>query len=296
MIRLNQVPVRFDQEAHTYTDERTGKQLSGITSTLIHRLFPDKYKDIPQQILEAAAKRGSKVHEDIELTEELGIIPTTTEAKNYLELKKRFGLVFLESEYTVSDLEHYASQIDLTFEAGENVVDIADIKTTSKFDKESVSWQLSIYAYFFELNNPTLKVRELYGIWLRGDIAELIKVPRHSIEEVKALIEADLADKDYEYSPDFPDYITDNESSLIALSSTIKKLTEEYNSIKNDVMAKMIANGDKSFDTGSLLVTVVAPSTRRTFDSKRFAQDNPDLYQQYMVTSQTSESIKITVR
>ena len=92
MTKLNQVPVRFDQESHTYTDERTGKQLNGITGTLIHRVFPDKYKDIPQSILANAAARGSNVHEDIELAEELGVVPTTEEGKNYFKLKEKYGI------------------------------------------------------------------------------------------------------------------------------------------------------------------------------------------------------------
>lgn len=296
MINLNIVPVRFDQEAHTYTDERTGAMLSGVTGTLVHRVFPDKYKEIPQHILEQAAARGSHVHEDIELAEELGVEPTTEEGKNYLKLKKVHEMTFLESEYTVSDLEHYASQIDLVFEAGENLVDIADIKTTSKFDRESVSWQLSIYAYFFELNNPHAKVRNLYGIWLRGEIAELIEVDRHTEAEVKALIQADIEDKPFEYCPVFPDYITENEETLCAIGARIKTLQEEYDRIKGEVLAKMIENGDKSFDTGKLLVTVIAASVRQSFDSKTFKKDHPEEYDKYIKVSRTSESLKLTIR
>lgn len=303
MTKLNTVPVLFNQEEHTYTDERTGKQLQGITGTLIHRLFPDKYKKPQiyteeewQAILDNAAARGSKVHEDIELHEELGVVPTTIEAKNYQELKAKYGLTFLESEYTVSDLEHYASQIDLIFDAGENVVDLADIKTTSKFDRESVSWQLSIYAYFFELNNPHAKVKDLYGIWLRGDIAELISVLRHTVDEIKALIEADLADKTFDYSPEFPSYIMENETALAVLGKKIKELTDEYDAIKSEVFQKMQENKDKSFDTGTLLITVTAASTRKTFDSKAFEKDNPDMYKQYIKETKTSESLKITIR
>lgn len=296
MINLNIVPVRFDQEAHTYTDERTGAMLSGVTGTLVHRVFPDKYKEIPQHILEQAAARGSHVHEDIELAEELGVVPTTEEGKNYLKLKKAHEMTFLESEYTVSDLEHYASQIDLVFEAGEDTVDIADIKTTSKFDKESVSWQLSIYAYFFEINNPHLKVGKLYGIWLRGDIAQRIEVERHSVEEVKALIQADIEDKPFEYCPAFPDYITENEETLCAIGARIKTLQEEYDRIKGEVLAKMIENGDKSFDTGKLLVTVIAASVRQSFDSKTFKKDHPEEYDKYIKESKTSESLKLTIR
>lgn len=296
MINLNIVPVRFDQEAHTYTDERTGAMLSGVTGTLVHRVFPDKYKEIPQHILEQAAARGSHVHEDIELAEELGVVPTTEEGKNYLKLKKAHEMTFLESEYTVSDLEHYASQIDLVFEAGEDTVDIADIKTTSKFDKESVSWQLSIYAYFFEINNPHLKVGKLYGIWLRGDIAQRIEVERHSVEEVKALIQADIEDKPFDYSPAFPDFITENEESLIALGKTIKRLQEEYDGIKSNLFEKMQESGEGSIDTGKVLYTITKASTRSTFNSKAFKKDHADMYEQYISTTQISENIKITIR
>lgn len=296
MTQLNKVPVLFNQEEHTYTNTVTGKVLQGITSTLIHRLFPDKYKDIPQHILDAAAARGSNVHEDIELSETLGVTPTTIEGRNYRKLKERYGLKFLESEFTVSDLEHYASQIDLIFDVEENVIDIADIKTTSRFDRESVSWQLSIYAYLIRLNNPHIKVRNLFGIWLRGDIAEVIEVDRHSDDEIKALIECDLNDCDYDYSPAFPSYITENENVLISLSQRIKELTEEYEAVKGEVLQKMTENNDKSFDTGRLLITLVAPSTRKTFDSKAYQKDHPDEYDKYVKESQTKESLKITVR
>lgn len=296
MTKLNQVPVRFDQESHTYTDERTGKQLNGITGTLIHRVFPDKYKDIPQSILANAAARGSNVHEDIELAEELGVVPTTEEGKNYLKLKEKYGIKFLESEYTVSDLEHYASQIDIIFDVEENIVDLADIKTTSKFDRESVSWQLSVYAFFFELNNPHVKVRNLYGVWLRGDISELIQVDRHTETEVKALIEADQKDIPFEYNPAFPDFITENEESLVALGKTIKRLQEEFDSIKSSLFEKMQESGEGSIDTGKVLYTITKASTRSTFNSKAFKKDHADMYEQYISTTEIGENIKITIR
>ena len=296
MTKLNQVPVRFDQESHTYTDERTGKQLNGITGTLSHRVFPDKYKDIPQSILANAAARGSNVHEDIELAEELGVVPTTEEGKNYLKLKEKYGIKFLESEYTVSDLEHYASQIDIIFDVEENIVDLADIKTTSKFDRESVSWQLSVYAFFFELNNPHVKVRNLYGVWLRGDISELIQVDRHTETEVKALIEADQKDIPFEYNPAFPDFITENEESLVALGKTIKRLQEEFDSIKSSLFEKMQESGEGSIDTGKVLYTITKASTRSTFNSKAFKKDHADMYEQYISTTEIGENIKITIR
>lgn len=296
MTQLNKIPIVFNQQEHIYVYTLTGEILSGITSTLIHRLFPDKYKDIPEHILKRAAERGTTVHEEIELAETIGITPTTTEANNYLFLKEQHTLNFLESEYTVSDLEHYATNIDAIYEVDDNVVDIADFKTTSKFDRESVSWQLSICAYFLELNNPQVKVRNLYGIWLRGDIAELIQVNRRTDEEVKTLIQADIHNEPYNYTPAFPDYIRESETSLYALGKRIKELTEEYDNLKAEVLAKMIENKDKSFDTGNILITVLAPSVRSTFDSKSFKADHEELARQYTKETTTKESLKITLR
>lgn len=296
MTKLNSIPVLFNQEEHTYLNTQTGKVLKGITGTLLKRLNPNKYAGIPQHILDNAAKRGSKVHEEIELAETIGIEPNSQEGRNYLKLKSDNGLEFLQSEYTVSDLENYATNIDAIYEVEENVVDIADYKTTSKFDKESVSWQLSICAYFLELNNPKVRVRKLFGIWLRNEIAQLIEVERHSDEEVKALIKSDTEGIDFDYSPAFPDYITENEQSLYWLGKRIKALSEEYDAIKAEVLRKMIENKDKSFDTGNILITVVAPSTRETFDSKKFKTEHEDLYSQYAQKSTTKESLKLTIR
>lgn len=296
MTRLNQIPVLFNQDEHSYTNTATGEVLQGITSTLIHRLFPNKYSGIPQSVLERAAERGTLIHEEIELAETIGIEPTTEEGRNYIKLKEEQGLNFLESEYTVSDLEHYATNIDAIYEVDDNVVDICDFKTTSKFDKESVSWQLSICAYFLERNNPHVKVRNLFGIWLRGDIAHLILVDRHSDEEVKALIEADINNRDYEYSSALPDYIRENEIALYLIGKRIKELTEEYDKMKSEVLKKMIENKDKSFDTGNMLITVLAPSCRTSFDSKRFRAEHEELAKEYTKTIKTEESLKLTLR
>lgn len=295
-MKLNTIPVLFDQDNHTYTNTETGEMYRGITSTLIHRLFPDKYSGIPQNILERAARKGSVVHEDIELHEMVGTAPATEEGRNYVRLKEDNQLRFLESEYTVSDLKHYATNIDAIYKVDETQVDLADFKTTSKLDKESLSWQLSICACFFEQNNPHISVRKLYGIWLRGEIAELVEVKRHTAEEVQTLIRADLNDLPFGYTPQLPDYIRDNEMLLTSLAKRIKALTEEYDSVKAQVLEQMLKHKDKSFDTGNLLITVMKPSTRESFDSKKFKEEHSDLYNQYIKTSQTKESLKLTLR
>lgn len=296
MTKFNTIPVVFDQEAHTYTNTDTWQQYVGITSTLMARLFPDKYAGIPTEVLEKAAERGSIIHETIELVNTLGIVPSNVEAQNYIKLAKEYGLKHLASEWTVSDMEYYATNIDAIYEVEENVVDIADFKTTSKLDREYVSWQLSIGAFLLEKNNPHVKVRKLYAIWLRGEIAEIVEVNRRTDDEVLALMQADIEDKPYEYKPFFPDYISENEMALFVLGKKIKELTDEYEAIKADVLAKMEEQGDKSFDTGNVLITYVAPQKRESFDSKRFREENAEIYGKYMKMSETKPSLKLTLR
>ena len=107
---------------------------------------------------------------------------------------------------------------------------------------------------------------------------------------------ADIEGVDFDYSPAFPDYITENETALYELGKRIKELTEEYDAIKGEILEKMIEHNDKSFDTGNVLITVVAPSTRETFDSKRFKEEHGDLYKSYVKTTKTKETLKLTLR
>ena len=296
MTKLNNIEVVFDQEKHTYTNKKTGEQFKGITSTLLKRLFPNKYDGIPEAVLAKAAEKGSLIHEELELIGSIGIEPSSEEGKNYVQLLQENNMQYLASEYTVSDMLHYATNIDCIYEVEENVVDIADFKTTYKLDKESVSWQLSICAYFFERNNPDVKVRKLYGIWLRGDIAELVEVERRSAEDIWALISADQKDEPFDWKPVVPEYISENETTIISLTKRIKELTEELDAAKASVLENMEKDGCKSVDTGALLVTFVAPSKRESFDSKKFKEENAELYGKYIKASETKASLKVTIR
>lgn len=292
MTTLNSIPVLFNQEEHTYLNTRTGKYLQGITSTLVHRVNPNKYAGAPDHILKAAAERGSKVHEEIELAETIGIEPSSQEGRNYLKLKEGYKLNFLQSEYTVSDLEHYATNIDAIYEVEENVVDIADYKTTSKFDKESVSWQLSICAHFLEMNNPHVKVRRLLGIWLRDDIADLIVVERKPDSEIEALIDADLNDKPFSF-----ELIPDNWSSLECqfLFWEKKRLEAEDNikSVKENMMLTMKNCNLSSVKTGETTVSYIPQKTSKRFDSATFKKENPELYNSYQKEVDTPAQIRI---
>lgn len=292
--KLKNCGVKFNQEKHEYW--LGDKQLQGITGVLERRLFPDKYKFVSKEMMERAAERGTFVHEQIELAESLGVNPDVQEVQNYLKLKEEYGLKMLESEYTVSDLENYATNIDGVYDVEENVVDIADYKTTSKFDKESVSWQLSVCAYFLEKCNPKVNVRKLFGIWLRGDIYRLIEVDRKPVELVKALLLADHNDMPFTLASEIPDYVSIEEESIIALSQRKAEIDEELETIKANLMERMAADGKKSIDTGKVLITLKAASTQMRFDAKKLMADDETLYNKYLKETNVKESLTMKVR
>lgn len=65
MIQLNeQTKVCFHEAEHTYT--MGDIELSGVTTMLKTMLFQDKYKDVPEEVLQRAAAYGTSVHKRVE--------------------------------------------------------------------------------------------------------------------------------------------------------------------------------------------------------------------------------------
>ncbi len=180
--------VVFNEENHTYMLGE--KQLQGITGMISRQLFPDKYKDVPDFVLKRAAEKGSLIHAQCQFVDATGLPPESIEAENYLKERTKAGYKAFANEYTVSDNEYFASNIDCVWEKAGRIC-LGDIKTTLHLDEEYLSWQLSIYAYLFELQNPLLKVDKLFGIWVRGDKHELVEIPRKPDKEVKKLMECE---------------------------------------------------------------------------------------------------------
>lgn len=299
MTILNKIPVHFDQQAHTYTNTDTGEVYSGITGTLLKRLFPKKYAGISDDILAKAAIRGTAVHDQLELIEGLGAEPSTQEGVNYLRLKKEYGFRYLASEWTVSDMDRYATNIDVIYDVEDNVVDIADYKNTYRVDHDSVSWQLSICAWMLEKNNPGLRVRKIYCIWLRDANAEVYEEQRRTDEEVERLIEDDKdglpfipQEKRNETPPDVSILIHE----LAQLVRLQKELDDEADSIKQRLLERMNVEGASKYENEIGVITRTRSGVRSTFDSKNFKADNPELYEKYVKKTETGGGIRFSLK
>lgn len=301
MIELVKSSVVFNEENHTYF--LGDKQLSGITGMIKRQLFPDKYKGVPQHILERAAERGTRVHHECQFVDITGFEPESQEAMNYLLLRTGAGYKALANEYTVSDGENFASNIDCVWEKNEKIA-LVDVKTTYAPDEEYLAWQLSIYAYFFELQNPHLKVDALFGAWLYNEKSKLIPLERKSDDEVKRLLQCEIEGTRYldtetalEHKQDEVQLLPkDVINKYLEAVAEVERIQPFIDGFKDSLKRAMIEHDVKSWDTGCLKATITPAGTKKAFDTKKFQSDHPELYKQYIKETETAASIRITLR
>lgn len=187
MIELNyNCYVDFFEKDHLYMN-KDGKILIGVTSILGQTIFKDKYLNVPEYILNKAAEYGTMVHAKCEEHDIFGG-SDCVEVDNYIKIKEENNLVSIENEYLVSDNNRVATMIDVVFKSTGNSVHLADIKTTSKLDESYLSWQLSICAWLFEMQNQNIKVDKLFSAWLRKEKYKLIEVERKKNSEIEELL------------------------------------------------------------------------------------------------------------
>ena len=295
MIALTKPSVVFSKESHTYFLD--GKQLSGITALLERKLFPTKYAGVDEETLHKAAEYGSSVHEQI--AEDDGVDEfVLDEVLSYRKIITANNLKPIAHEYLVTDSDKYASAIDLVFENEDGTVDLADIKTTYKLDKDYVSWQLSIYAYLFELCNPGLKVNNLYGLWLRDEKSSYEKVYRHDKDEVLRLLADDTESDFLPDAPKMPADIVEMASQLEEYFTMLKRFEKKYKEQEKEFktrLTKLMGEaGIYNISIGGLKISYVKGYTKSSLDSARLKKEMPEIIDKYSKTTNVSPTIKIT--
>lgn len=297
-MKLVKSKVRFDEEHHRYFLGE--KELSGITGTLIKKAFPDTYKGIPDAVLAKAAERGSVVHQNLELFDTICnsniniLSPVLPEIKDYNEMLISYGLHHVDSEYLVTDNENFASAIDKVLADDEGNIYLADIKTTATLHYDNVSLQLSIYAKWFEEQNPDLKVKEIVCMWFKNGQSKFQPLPRVEDWQIDDLINAYLADDaEYQYKVEVPEQFSALEQEYRLITARMDVLKIKQDDLKEQMMKMMEANKQKSIKTNIGSYSYVAATTKKTFDTKLFKDTEPDHYEHYLKETTTKPSIRI---
>lgn len=297
---LNQSPVHFDELAHTYTTAE-GKKLSGITWILDKYITPEKYSDVPECVLDAAAERGHRIHSQVQMiVEGFPIAAPAPEVDDFFN--KMVGTEFIAAEYLVSDLTRFASAVDII----DSELNLYDIKTTNKLDVESLRWQLSIYAYLFEQQNPTLKVNELRAVWLReAKCKRVVKVERVPDELVVDLLNA-AADGLPWANPFVNTQAIENHTEELAklanidatiaeMEQALKVAKEKRETLVEGLKPIFRAANVKTFDTGRVKYTYIPESEAVVLDGARLKAEKPEIWQAYSKKQKRKDSMRITI-
>lgn len=304
--------VVFDELTHSYFCGET--ELIGVTSLMKAMGLSPDYSGINPHTLAHAAARGTAVHRTLEDYDngntviqpitvddnEGGIV--TFDTSRELAAYRLLNLNVAASEYLVSDNKVVASMIDKVLATeDENVVDLGDIKTTSTLHIDALEWQLSIYAYLFELQNKGKTVRDLYGIHVRDGQAKAVKVKRIAAEEIKKLIDCYKKGKSYTpaAAPDLSlivpadeiPVLVQDEAQIATLELKLKEVQARIKERKDRIYEYMLDNGIKELVCAGGKYTLKSPSTRTNFNAKQLKEDNPDLYAKYATTAEVKGSI-----
>lgn len=297
-ITLNVPKVTFIEESHQYFLGK--KELKGVTGTLIKKAFPDTYKNIPDYVLMKAAERGGLIHNTFEtfcsiFDADINKYPNPTEElQAFYDMLVSYGLHYIASEYLVTDGMYFASAIDGIFADNEGNIYLVDYKTTATLHYDNVSLQLSIYAKWFEEQNPDLKVKEIVCMWFKNGQSKFQPLPRVSDEQIDELIYAYLTnDADYQYKVEVPEQFSALEQEYRLITARIDAMKIVQDDLKEKIMKMMEDNKQKSIKTNIGTYSYVAATTKKTFDTKLFKDTEPEHYEFYLKDTTTKPSIRI---
>lgn len=187
--RGHKLDCKFFENNHTYwlgfyeNDEFVKvKELVSVTTLMKKHELVKGYGNAPKSVLQKKAKRGTLIHKELEDWAKNGEIGFSDELHDFILFSKANDVEIVKSEYIVFN-DVVAGTIDVKFKM--HGFDCkADYKTTSKYDEEYLSWQLSIYNY---LDNE--KDEKLICFHFHDNKLDVLNVPQKSDLEIENLFE-----------------------------------------------------------------------------------------------------------
>lgn len=83
------------------------------------------------------------------------------------------------------------------------------------------------------------------------------------------------------------------ELQMMQFKAQAKLLEDQQKEYREKLYQKMEENDIKKIDTGNIVITRVLPTERKSVDSKRLKEEQPDIYEEYLKVSKVKGSIRI---
>ena len=84
------------------------------------------------------------------------------------------------------------------------------------------------------------------------------------------------------------------EMQILDLLAKKKEIEEQVKTFSERMKGEMEKAGVKKWETENMRLTYIDPTTKETFDSKRFKEEHPEDYKNYIKTTKVKSSIRIT--
>lgn len=299
--------VTFDPFIHEYSDENKRIILSVTQLLRKHELSPD-YSFVNDEILEQASEKGTMVHSHFETG-----IKTEGQDDSDDPAVKQFLKEFYpqyanwQSEQMVWIDENanripLAGTLDLVCYAGDGRWLIGDIKTTSSLHMESISWQLSLYRLMWcYLNHVSANDVDLFCLHVRDGECKWHDVMPIPQEDLDQLFFCEAEDIPFFRSREVISETTekrflDYQQKLTQLTAEIERIENLVKAEKKSIFNTLYNQGIKTLETPLLKISVVAPTTSTTIDSKRLKAEMPEIYEQFSKTSMREGYVRISAK
>ena len=284
--------LQFDPLTHTYTLD--GKDLISVTQLMEKHGLSPNYNGVDEDTLKAKAERGTLIHNEIENYIKKGEIGFTEEVAQFVSYVRENNIAIGGSEVAVHN-DLVAGTTDLVILEGDKVA-FADIKTTSTLHKESVAWQLSLYAYLSGLAHKDYG----YAYHFSKDGLKVVKIDLKPMEEVEKLIQAEREGRLYKAELEVIDtelaVIYEAEKIIERAKAEVKEAEARKKEVYEAVMKAMKEKGIKTYETDTMRITLKDGYTKTTIDTTRLKKENPLIAKAYEKTSEVAESLVVTLK
>jgi hypothetical protein len=282
----------FDKETHTYTLD--GKPLISVTQLMEKHGLSPNYNGVDEDTLKASAERGTLIHKEIENYIKKGEIGFTEECAQFVSYVRENNIAIKGSEVTFHN-DIVAGTTDLIIKEGDQYA-FADIKTTSTLHKDSVAWQLSLYAYISGMPSKDYG----YAFHFSKDGLKVVKIALKPISEVGALLECERKGEIYHQELIVEGYelaeLYEAEQIIIKAKEEQKRAEERKEEVYNAILKAMEEQGVKTYETDTMKITYVAPTKRITLDTKKLKEENPLVAKAYERETETKASLRVTLK
>lgn len=178
--------IEFIEESHQYLID--GIPVPSAT-TIVSWLVGKDYSAVPDDILNAKADYGNRIHQWVEdyLMHGTEGEQTKTMELSTKQVKKLIadaGFKAWASEIAVKYKNHFAGTYDILGIIDKDVT-LVDIKTTAELDKEYLSWQLGLYKVAILEGGAVSDIQRCMCLWIpKKGLAQLVEIIPKTEDEV----------------------------------------------------------------------------------------------------------------